>query len=88
MTISDHGNAVVSKFIQSFGLVSVGTGGGVSIAQKTGAIQSSPLSEWALIISIVGGCLLIVKYAVDIYFSYKRNKREEDLHNGRSNNGK
>ena len=85
MTISDHGNALVSKIIHGTGLISIGTIGGAKIAEKSGISQGNPLEDWALCISMTGGVLFIVKLCVDIYYSRKRNKREEEAHNGRNN---
>ena len=85
MTISDHGNALVSKLIHSTGLISIGTVGGAKLAETTGVTDGNPLEGWALIISMTGGILFIIKLCVDMYYSNRRNKREEEAHNGRNN---
>lgn len=79
MLISDHGNAALSKGIQWAGLVSVGTGGGLSIAKQQHVIESQAmltLADWGIIISMIGGATFIIKNLADLYFAYRRDKRD------------
>ena len=79
MLISDQGNAALSKGIQWTGLVSVGTGGGLSIAKQHHVIESQAmltLADWGIVISIIGGVTFIVKNIADIYFAYRKAKRD------------
>lgn len=76
---SDQGNLLISKSIQWVGLTSVGTGGGLSAAKSSGAISTQSAIELAdigIMVSIVGGATFIIKNIADIYFSYKKDKRE------------
>lgn len=78
--ISDHGNAALSKGIQWFGLTSIGTGGGLSAAKQTGVIASEKgleLADYGIIVSIIGGVTFIIKNIADIYFTHRKNKRED-----------
>lgn len=85
--ITDQGNVALSKGIQYTGLTSIGVGGGLSVAQSGKSIQSEAmmtLADWGIVISIIGGATFIIKNIADIYFSYRRAKREQ---NERNNNG-
>lgn len=78
--ISDQGNAALSKGIQYTGLVSVGTGGGLSIAKQNSIIESEQmltLADWGIVISIIGGVTFIIKNVADVYFAYRKSKRED-----------
>lgn len=82
--ISDHGNAIASKFITYFGMVSIGGGGVLGVAndtaQKIAEQQSFGLPDWAAVVSIVGGLCLIIKNGVDTYYTIKdrRAKKKGD----------
>ena len=82
--ISDHGNAIASKFITYFGMASIGGGGALGVAndtaQKIVEQQSFGLPDWAAVVSIVGGLCLIIKNGVDTYYTIKdrRAKKKGD----------
>ena len=82
--ISDHGNAVLSKFVTYFGVVSIGSGGALGVANGTASKvaqdQFLTLPDYAAIVSIIGGICLVIKNAVDIYYKIKekRSEKEED----------
>lgn len=77
--ISDHGNTIVSKVITYFGVVSIGSGGALGVAngtaEKIAQSQSFGLPDWAAIVSIVGGVCLIIKNSIDAYYTLK-DRRE------------
>lgn len=81
--ISDHGNTIASKVITYFGFVSIGSGGALGVtndtAQKIAESQSLGLPDWAALVSIVGGVCLIIKNAIDTYYTIKdrRSKNKE-----------
>lgn len=81
ITISDHGNAAVSKGLQWFGVSgsSVGVASGVAKMSETSESVMS-MSDWGAIVGIIGGATLIIKNGVDIYFAHQRNKRERESH--------
>ncbi len=80
MAISDHGNAIISKAVNYFGFASVGGGVVIGAATDTASRIASPemwqLSDWAVIVSIVGGITFIIKNLVDTYFKIKNKGRE------------
>lgn len=84
--ISDHGNIVASKALTFFGVTSVGGGlaGGVvsGTAHKIAESQAFGLPDWAAVVSIIGGLSLIIKNAVDVYYSRldrkDKDRRERD----------
>lgn len=79
VTISDHGNAAISKGLQYFGVVGSSVGGTTWVATKGAAEHSGmTLSDWGAIVGIIGGLTLILKNGVDMYFAYQRNKRESE----------
>jgi hypothetical protein len=79
MSISDHGNIALSKGLQYFGVggSSVGIASGVAKMNPSEVESVLQLSDYGAIIGIIGGLTLIVKNGVDIYFTIKKNKREE-----------
>jgi len=80
MLISDHGNVALSKGIQWTGLTSVGVGGGLSVAKNQDLIATQEmmtLADWGIVMSMIGGATFIIKNLADLYFAYRRNKREE-----------
>lgn len=82
-TISDHGNVIASKTITSVGLVSVGGGGVIGVAngtaEKVAQAQAFGVTDWAAVVSIVGGISFIVKNVVDSYLNIQANKRADEL---------
>lgn len=80
--ISDHGNAAASKFMTYFGAGGAGVGVVSGVTQK----YAEPdflwfnLTEWGALVGIVGGLMLAIKAGVDIYFAFKRDKRETKAH--------
>ena len=82
-TISDHGDAALSKFINIFGVASVGGGAANYVVSKSKDIADPSIwtiPDYAGVVSIVGGVVLIVKLCSDMYFNAKRNKREKENH--------
>lgn len=82
--ISDHGNVVISKAINYFGIAGIGGGAGMKVAEmaRPELIDSTGLglTDWAAIISIIGALTLVLKNAVDIYFSVRSDKRKQLEH--------
>lgn len=80
--MSDHGNAIASKAVHYFGLASVGGGVVMGAASDTVSRITNPeiwqLSDWAAIVSIVGGITFIIKNVVDTYFNVKNSKERKD----------
>ena len=80
-TISDHGNALISKGITYYGLASIGTGGALGVTsgtvEKVTQSQGLGLSDYAAIVSIIGGVCLIIKNLVDVYFTIKEKRNEK-----------
>lgn len=78
--MSDHGNALASKAVHYFGLASVGSGVAIGAATDTASRINNPdlwgLSDWAAVVSIVGGITFIIKNIVDAYFKVKNEGRE------------
>lgn len=81
--ISDHGNAVVSKGVTYFGVVSIGSGGALGVAsgtvEKIAQNQSFGLPDWAAIVSIVGGVCLIIKNSIDAYYTIQDRREKKRL---------
>jgi hypothetical protein len=81
MTISDHGNALVSKIITYLGLASVGVGGAIGFANDTASRITQPMSwgipDWAAIVSMAAGISLIIKTLVDVYYKIKAERRKD-----------
>ena len=78
--ISDSGNALISKGIIYFGV----GGSSVGVASRVAEVEvvasgSLTLADYGAIAGILGGISLVIKACTDIYFSYKKNKREETL---------
>ena len=84
-TISDHGNALISKFIVWAGVGGIGYSGAVAVSGKAAsdaklALESTQpyfsfaASDVGIVISIVSGVCLIIKTLVDIYFKIKESK--------------
>jgi len=73
--ISDQGNALLSKSV-----VYVGVGGSsVGVASKLAEnVSQSSFSDYGALAGIVGGVSLAIKSLADIYFAYKKNKREQE----------
>lgn len=86
MTISDHGNAAISKSLQYFGIGGSSIGGatwyasGKSQPVVQAVEEGLALSDWGAIVGIIGGITLILKNGVDMYFAHKRNGREQAAH--------
>ena len=81
--ISDHGDAALSKFINIFGVASVGGGAANYVVSKSKHVSDPDIwtiPEIAGVVSIVGGVVLIIKLCSDMYFNSKRHKREKELH--------
>lgn len=80
--ISDHGNAIASKVITYFGVVSIGSGGALGVAsgtaEKLAQNQSFGLPDWAAVVSIVGGVCLIIKNSIDAYYTVK-DRRQRNI---------
>lgn len=75
--ISDSGNVILSKFINYFGAVSIGTGatlGAISVASPGITLQSS-LPVIAAIVSIIGGLTFILKNVFDMWLSYQKHRK-------------
>lgn len=85
MAVSDGGNVAISKGIHYFGVTSLVGGATTSIAQKAGIAHSDPswtLSDWGIMMSIVGALTLILKNLADIWFNWRRHKREDAASKG------
>lgn len=72
ITISDHGDALVSKAIHHIGVI-VGIGGGAATYATGKAVQASQMSpitsfvlEWGGLISMVAAGTLILKNIADV----------------------
>lgn len=80
LAMSDHGSVLISKAVHYFGLASVG--GGVVIGLATDTVDRIMLpsvwhlSDWAAVVSIVGGLSFLIKNLVDLYFSIKNKGRK------------
>ena len=82
--ISDHGNAIASKFIVWFGIGGMGYSGEVAVSESATKAkqviepvqhyQHFDLSTIGLYISMVSGVCLIIKTISDIYFSHKESR--------------
>ena len=82
-TISDHGDAALSKFINIFGVASVGGGAANYVVSKSKDVVDPSvwtIPDYAGVVSIIGGLVLIIKLGSDMYFNAKRHKREKELH--------
>lgn len=81
--ISDHGNALVSKVVTYFGVVSIGGGGALGVAsgtaEKIAQNQSFGLPDWAAMVSIVGGICLIIKNSIDAYYTIQDRREKKRL---------
>lgn len=78
--VSDHGDAMVSKAINYIGAASIAAGGTNAVVANSVESQSEAMlviSDWAGIVSICGGLVFIFKLFTDMYFNYKKDKREE-----------
>lgn len=81
--ISDHGDAALSKFINIFGVASVGGGAANYVVSKSQDVVDPNLwtiPDYAGVVSIIGGVVLIIKLVSDMYFNAKRHKREKEIH--------
>lgn len=82
ISISDHGNELISKLIHKIGLLSIGTGVTLGAVNDTASkvLHQTPdpwgLPDYAAVVSIVAGCTAILKYLVDMYFKFKNNGKE------------
>ncbi len=77
--MSDHGETLASKVINWVGLISITSGGTNAVVSKTIETQDETMlaiSDWAGIVSIVGGCVFIFKLFTDMYFNYRKDQRE------------
>jgi hypothetical protein len=86
MTISDHGNVFISKFITIFGLSSLGFTGATSIAGTELIQKAIPNAQdfaqacantpsVAVYATSFGGIMLGLKYGAEIYFSWLERKK-------------
>ena len=81
IAMSDHGNVVLSKSLQYFGVGGSSIGIASGISKMNPAVVPDPsltISDYGAIIGIIGGVTLIVKNGIDIYFTIKKNKRESE----------
>ena len=82
ISMSDHGNELISKVINKIGLLGIGTGVTLGAVNDTASkiMHQTPdpwgLPDYAAVVSIVAGCTAILKYMIDIYFKV-RNKGVE-----------
>lgn len=80
-TISDHGNAMVSKLITYTGVASIGTGGVLGVAsgtaEKLAQAQGFGWADYAAIVSIISGVCLIIKNLVDVYYTIKEKQSKK-----------
>lgn len=77
--ISDQGNAILSKTFIYVGVSGSSVGVASGIAKRTTDLSSDmlTLSEWGSVCGIVGGLALAIKSCSDVYFNYKKDKREQ-----------
>lgn len=78
--MSEHADQGISAIINKIGYASIAAGGTNAVVTK--AIETSDpswvgVSNFAGIISIVGGVVFIIKLISDMYYTRKRDKREE-----------
>lgn len=82
ISVSDHGNELISKLIHKIGLLSIGTGVTLGAVNDTASkvLHQTPdpwgLPDYAAVVSIVAGCTAFLKYVVDIYFKVKNKGKE------------
>lgn len=77
--VSDHGDAMISKAINYIGAISIAAGGTNAVVSKAAVTQDEAMlaiSDWAGIVSICGGLVFIFKLFTDMYFNYRKDKRE------------
>lgn len=84
--ISDHGDAILSKFVYHFGAW-VGVGGGaVTYATKktvepdTHNVVAQFVLNYGSLISMIAASMLIIKTGYDIYLNHQDNKRKQQAH--------
>ena len=85
-SISDYGDAIISKFIYHTGLW-IGIGGGAatySVGKSVAQTQITPVTafvlEWGGLISMVAAASLVIKNIVDTWLSIKKSKMEQEAH--------
>ena len=81
--ITPHINDATSGLLNKIGIASVVTGGTNAIV--TTAIETQDptwltISNMVAVVSICGSAMFIVKLAVDIYYTRKRDKREQEAY--------
>jgi hypothetical protein len=81
--ITPHMSQATSRMIDKIGLTTVGVtfanGAAVPILNVEDPIWLT-VSHVIMVISGSGGLLFLIKQIVDIYFSFKRNSREVEVH--------
>jgi len=79
MLISDHGNVLAAKIVNSIGAVSIGSGltiGAVSASIPVTS-ETNNLPMIAACVSIFGGLTFIAKNIFDIYLAYKKSRDDK-----------
>ena len=79
--ISDHGDVLISKAINYIGFASVGAGGANYVANQSDEMIEAGfvMPDWGLAITMAGGIVFIIKNLADIYFSWRKHKRDENI---------
>ena len=82
--LSDHANTAISKFVSYFGFAGIGGGaaiwatekgrGAVDVATETAGMT---IADWAGVVSIVAGIMLILQRIIGTYYDSRADKREE-----------
>ena len=74
MSLAEWAEAISDKV----GLTSIATTVGITTAQHAEVINTSPLwtmTDYALLISMIGGSLFAIEKIVSIYFRVRNNKK-------------
>lgn len=82
--MSEHADPVLSGIINKVGIASISIGGASAVSKIAVESQSETwltITDVAGIVSIIGGCVFIIKLCVDMYYTRKKDKREEGASN-------
>ena len=73
-TISDNGNAMLSKFIVYAGV----SGSSVGIVNNVvTSVPNDNYAFWGMVAGVAGGVSLVIKSLSGVYFDYQQSKRDK-----------
>jgi high-affinity nickel permease len=82
--MSEHQDPILSGLINKLGIASISIGGASAVSKVAVETKNEAwltITDVAGIVSIIGGFVFIIKLIVDMYYTRKKDRREENVKN-------